>query len=1006
MGIRFSDTILKLTIDNIPMDTEDEWLWTDAWEKLIRDPYSRIPLDWVAVPNDRYIMDQYPSRGFFSDKVILNRYKVTPQKAKTTVKRNTVADTDVADIAFNKNGSIDIFHLRYRYKQEKKAPPMGFSDWLEFTGIAQFAKDKQVKIAQTDIIPPAKMSKHLRFYIDRYEASCRKVLTTFEFWYMSEGIDLPLPDETQSQASTGTNGPAPSTSARSPTPATDKPDNKKKSKPISIKASEPDTDSQQQTEQQDQQNQTDREESEEGSNPDEDHANEEESEDSTQSPDQKKSFRKAIPSAAARINNLHKEATAYMSSLAEDTRKSLQKTFDKWKKSYPKEHFKKWALRNNPQILSEHIYENDSEAEQSLNFLQLDETPETTQDWRDMFEKHCVQLPPTEHPLLTPEKALMGNLVDTLPIETLDSITAKDFLEDGRFGHIYIGRQFHVPEEIFKILQINPSNFKDTLMVLWRRLYAARVEAAHLSEFLLPQKHWTMSPWLELLSDTNVSKTFDHDYVDVSQYYTAHRHFRLHTLQTAPFETLYNNFVRPLERLFTTDMPLNAKLQDAVLSKDATDDLAKYVCTLIGWDELPYHMQATALVEELSRIRAVPSGYLIRKTTIDQPTLLASRMDCRHTKYNSYRGVSIRQEMKKRGIKVPKMFQTESKQKLDKRLTETLQQIEEEQVELQEIYKEIRRVGTRKSYSLDPISQQKIAEEEGRLQEEVGRVKTSITKKWKDFRHQWDQRTVQDYELPPLDQDVKDSIDEKMTRDLVSMGRSLHQENRTLYYDARYLRHTFIHSLKETFDFYSTHELKVRRQEFKKIVDMEMKYAGCYQQIDYIELILLSRDYPTDFAKDFKKVDLTLSGRLSQRIATFRQNYQSGGPPPPPPKPIPAPRSSPPTTSTSTSTTTTASSPPTMTPWTTTTTISYQTRQPKDTKTAPKSSGILRRPVLSHNPDLPEATMFVNNQTDTNRPSQRVITPANVMTSSINSNKLLTTTSGSGEQQQQQHQHQ
>ena len=46
-------------------------------------------------------------------------------------------------------------------------------------------------------------------------------------------------------------------------------------------------------------------------------------------------------------------------------------------------------------------------------------------------------------------------------------------------------------------------------------------------------------------------------------------------------DCMYHNFVRPLERLFTVDMPLSKQLAQALKYKDATDDLGHFVMKLV-----------------------------------------------------------------------------------------------------------------------------------------------------------------------------------------------------------------------------------------------------------------------------------------------------------------------------------------------------------------------------------------------------------------------------------------
>jgi hypothetical protein len=427
------------------------------------------------------------------------------------------------------------------------------------------------------------------------------------------------------------------------------------------------------------------------------------------------------------------------------------------------------ALREHPILLKDYLQESMSIEDDCNNFLQLTSPPESVQDWTNLFKAQCVQLPPSTDTLMDQEQALNSNQIKTIPFKVLESIAAKDFEEFGRFRHIYIGRQPSVPPEVYKILKVPYPDNPDVSFTIWRRLYKARMEAVTNVTRELPLKEWEKSPWLQMLSDSRITKTFQWDQLDVMQYWWAHHDISYQKLQTEIYPNLYHNFVRPLERLFALGMPLNEKLQQALLHKDATDDLGTFILKLIGWESWPLNLNAVKVIEELSRIRATPKEDFHRRSDNDAPIYLHKKIFCSASKTSVYKEFSIREELRRKGIKLNKIFRTPTKEENDELLSELVVSIREAIDEHETIQEQTKRVRIKKGYTIQADTLLKLESEEQQLRDSLGNNRITLMKLWRDLKSKIEYRASQRYGDRDITSEDLQKLEDKSSTELLRL---------------------------------------------------------------------------------------------------------------------------------------------------------------------------------------------------------------------------------------------
>ena len=152
-------------------------------------------------------------------------------------------------------------------------------------------------------------------------------------------------------------------------------------------------------------------------------------------------------------------------------------------------------------------------------------------------------------------------------------------------------------------MKINIPDIPDLNQLVWRYLYIARMRAAEGLKANIPQEDWKISPWLEILCDDNIPKTFQFDEIDKVQYQAIINKMRTDRYKGYGADCMYHNLIRPMERLFTVDMPLNGRLIAALTYCEATEDLGLFIKKLVGWERCPDYLSEQSVIEELSKIR-------------------------------------------------------------------------------------------------------------------------------------------------------------------------------------------------------------------------------------------------------------------------------------------------------------------------------------------------------------------------------------------------------------------
>ena len=145
------------------------------------------------------------------------------------------------------------------------------------------------------------------------------------------------------------------------------------------------------------------------------------------------------------------------------------------------------------------------------------------------------------------------------------TILKKDFKKDGKYAHLFIPKYPYVPVKILNDLGITAESRSATIYNLWRHCSLMRKEAAIDSNEDYRRNLGALPglekiPWLKLLTDHTVAKSFPFDTQDIVQYQQAwsyHGNSSIHTLDS---RELYDCFFRPLERLCTMDMPMTQLL--------------------------------------------------------------------------------------------------------------------------------------------------------------------------------------------------------------------------------------------------------------------------------------------------------------------------------------------------------------------------------------------------------------------------------------------------------------
>ena len=466
---------------------------------------------------------------------------------------------------------------------------------------------------------------------------------------------------------------------------------------------------------------------------------------------------------SSRTTELRKEAKEMMEALPHLARNKIETMYNRWREGYPTLPFGEMLLQVTGDIIQD-IQDPDIRQqllEPQFQLFGMDGVPHADQEWYRLFSIHSTQSPPTGDMAEKEQHRLMGNLKDDFGFQQLNEVTADDFLPNGRFAAYYIGRQLSVPTAIISRLQLsrNVGSNSDLLQIVWRKLYSARLEAEERTR----SPSWRIeapadlhSPWVRLLMDMSVAKSFQYDNIDIVQAIEAKKAFHSQNLNQVSTDDLYSAFIRPIERLFTMEMPLNSRLIKALHTKDGTNDMVRYICRLVGWDEFPLRMSANELLEQLSRIRATSSNQLVRFSPNDQPHVYYQRIQLRRSKHNHYKGGSTREALRKKHIKAPEGWYLPTRREFQERIRINLEQLREDEAVLDELFHDRRRLNQEAQANMADTLRKDLNDTLAALEMDISGKCSWISTLWKIIQTDVEARNLMEmtYDRPDISKDT------------------------------------------------------------------------------------------------------------------------------------------------------------------------------------------------------------------------------------------------------------
>ena len=432
------------------------------------------------------------------------------------------------------------------------------------------------------------------------------------------------------------------------------------------------------------------------------------------------------------LSRCHANAKAFKDKVDDRTWRKLAPVYTKWKTAYPSEQFSNLAYRMFPHLRYTSL--DNSMDSSDLHVFNREDAPKTIDEWMQIFATKTVNVP-GQSQLQAELHIMQGNWNNILNLAELKSIKPADFRKNGRYSHIYIGRQNRLPAELYRAINIHPPDNPDLNQIVWRFFYKARAEAAKDYHIEISKEDLNLSPWLRLLCDDTVPKTFYFDDIDKVQCIAAHKMMaRKGKFEFYGPDCLYHNFVRPMERLFALDMPLSNHLASALRYKDATDDLGLFLMKLIGWNRIPFQCTATTIIEELSKIRGSYSSQFSCANPLDSPLQLQKKVELKDSKVSRYVNESHRPATEDgRELVDRNPFQTPSTEEMDRRIELAMHQITENLQKLEDLND----LNDKQRYQLlhikDPELRRKACQENDETVDEHLSVKGQIHVSWSNY---------------------------------------------------------------------------------------------------------------------------------------------------------------------------------------------------------------------------------------------------------------------------------
>ena len=199
------------------------------------------------------------------------------------------------------------------------------------------------------------------------------------------------------------------------------------------------------------------------------------------------------------------------------------------------------------------------------------------------------------------------NLLDTA---YKSHINKESFMSGGKYAHLFIPQYPYVPMTILLDVKMSHIYNGHNIQRLWTVCFKAREEAlkATKQEYgpNTPEKDNHLSvPWLILLQDASIKKSFYHDILDIIQYQMAINRLQHKEITHIKPKEFYDMFFRPLERLYASNMPLRSQILPAYESHEGEMKLINFLSTLAGFQETPEHLSRFYIVDQISRLRTL-----------------------------------------------------------------------------------------------------------------------------------------------------------------------------------------------------------------------------------------------------------------------------------------------------------------------------------------------------------------------------------------------------------------
>ena len=363
------------------------------------------------------------------------------------------------------------------------------------------------------------------------------------------------------------------------------------------------------------------------------------------------------------------------------------------------------------------------------------------EQWKNFQHRMLIRSPHNKNEENHQAVVAEGNWKEPIKCEMLNSIRPEDFLPNGRFSELFIPRYNYIPPDITTELKFDGERAHAQYYVLWRRLYSCRQQAQEIVSNdweqyqALAQPAETASPWIHILLNNEIVKSFPFDELDMIQMAEAIKKSKGKQVHVMKARQVYDRFIRPLERLFALDMPLKDRLYYGMLDTDASDDVAAIVFKFAGITTLPMSVSSRFIVEELSRVRHLKVESFVRRNTMDSQINLIHQVNLKETVQRRYNVNSDRPDpikTLKNLIQDPALAGT-AKDDYQEEL-EALDEAIEDSHEISEILREqIKDNYILVSRTTSEMSKRSCLENISRLKEKLHQSETTNKKWWKEI---------------------------------------------------------------------------------------------------------------------------------------------------------------------------------------------------------------------------------------------------------------------------------